>query len=252
MSDTSHRRERLRERTLIEIKDLARTQLVASGPAAISLRAIAREMGMTAAALYRYVPALDALVIELCTDLHNEVRIACEAARDADPDPDPLRRLLVMARELRRWALAHRPEATLIFGPPLPGVEQFHQQCDDLQCAGAQLGQIFVEPLLELWQAGRLPQAPHVDLDRLAGALPAHGELPIEVTAVFLTSWIRLYGVLAAELFGQLTWAATDTEPLFEAELAAFAAQIPPAAPAPSAATLKESRPQGSPEPATP
>ncbi|GAB4047757.1 TetR/AcrR family transcriptional regulator [Catellatospora paridis] len=250
MSDTSHRRERLRERTLIEIKDLARAQLVASGPAAISLRAIAREMGMTAAALYRYVPALDALVIELCTDLHNEVRLACEAARDADPDPDPLRRLLVMARELRRWALAHRPEATLIFGPPLPGVEQFHQQCDDLQCAGAQLGQIFVEPMLELWQAGRLPQLPHVDLDRLAGALPAHGELPIEVTAVFLTSWIRLYGVLAAELFGQLTWAATDTEPLFEAELASFAAQIPPAA-SPSAATLEESRPQASPEPAS-
>ncbi|BCJ72840.1 TetR family transcriptional regulator [Catellatospora sp. IY07-71] len=229
MSDTSHRRERLRERTVAEIKELARTQLVAGGPASVSLRAIARDMGMTAAALYRYFPALDALVIELCTDLFDEVRIACEAARDAlDPAADPVERLVVMARALRGWALAHRPEATLIFGPPMPGVEQFHEQCKDLEHAGACFGAIFIQPMVELWEAGRLPEAAQVDLDRLAGALPAQGELPIEVTAVFLTSWTRLYGVMAAELFGQLSWAATDTEPLFEAELAFFASQVRP------------------------
>jgi AcrR family transcriptional regulator len=229
MSDTSHRRERLRERTLAEIKELARTQLVAGGPASISLRAIARDMGMTAAALYRYFPALDALVIELCTGLFDEVRAECEAARDAlGPAADPVDRLIVMARTLRRWALAHRPEATLIFGPPVPGVEQFQKQCVDLEHAGACFGNVFVQPMVELWQAGRLPDASHVDLARLAGALPAQGELPIEVTAVFLTSWTRLYGVLAAELFGQLSWAATNTEPLFEAEIAFFAAQVKP------------------------
>lgn len=230
MSDTSHRRERLRERTVGEIKELARAQLVASGPASVSLRAIARDMGMTAAALYRYFPALDALVIDLCTDLYNEVRLECEAARDAlGAAADPVDRLTAMARTLRRWALAHRPESTLIFGPPVPGVEQFHQQCLDLQHAGACFGSIFVQPMVELWQDGRLPDVGHLDLTRLAGALPAHGELPIEVTAVFLTSWTRLYGVLAAELFGQLNWAATDTEPLFEAELAFFASQVKPA-----------------------
>ncbi|WP_144118958.1 TetR/AcrR family transcriptional regulator [Catellatospora sichuanensis] len=242
MSDTSHRRERVRERTLGEIKELARAQLVAGGPASVSLRAIARDMGMTAAALYRYFPALDALVIELCTDLYNEVRTECEAARDALGDADPVQQLTAMARSLRRWALAHRPEATLIFGPPVPGVEQFHEQCVDLQHAGACFGAVFVQPMLELWQAGRLPDVRHLDLDKLAGALPAQGELPIEVTAFFLTSWTRLYGVLAAELFGQLTWAATDTEPLFEAELAFFAAQIPPIA------TLADARAQVAPE----
>ncbi len=227
MSDTSHRRERVRERTVAEIKELARTQLVAGGPASISLRAIARDMGMTAAALYRYFPALDALVIELCTDLFDEVRAACEAARDAlDPAADPVERLVVMARALRSWALAHRPEATLIFGPPVPGVEQFHEQCVDLEHAGACFGAIFIQPMVELWEAGRLPEPAHVDLERLAGALPQQGELPLEVTAVFLNSWTRLYGVLAAELFGQLSWAATNTEPLFEAELAFFASQV--------------------------
>lgn len=229
MSDPSHRRERLRERTVAEIKAAARMQLVAGGPANISLRAIARDMGMTAAALYRYFPALDALVIDLCTDLYDEARMDCEAARDKIPEDQPVERLIAMARALRRWALAQRAESTLIFGPPLPGVEQFHQQCEDLQHAGARFGQIFIEPMLQLWQAGRLPQLDHVDMDRLVGAMPSHGELPLEVTTVFLTSWTRLYGVLAAELFGQLTWATANTEPLFEAELAWFAASLRPA-----------------------
>ncbi|MBV1848612.1 TetR/AcrR family transcriptional regulator [Catellatospora tritici] len=227
MSDTSHRRERLRERTVVEIKDLARAQLVAGGPTGISLRAIARDMGMTAAALYRYFPALDALVIDLCTDLYEELRLACEAARDAlGPDADAVPRLLTMARELRRWTLDHRPEATLIFGPPLPGVEEFRERCVDLEHAGARFGQLFIEPILELWRDGRLPPMGHVDLSRLKSALPNHGELPVEVTAVFLTSWTRLYGVLAAELFDQLNWTGVATEPLFEAELAFFSAQV--------------------------
>ncbi|GHJ49783.1 TetR family transcriptional regulator [Catellatospora sp. TT07R-123] len=229
MSDTSHRRERLRERTLAEIKELARAQLVAGGPAAVSLRAIARDMGMTAAALYRYFPALDALVIDLCTDLYGELRQACEAARDAlGPAADAVPRLIAMARELRRWALAHRPEATLIFGPPLPGVGQFHELCVDLEHAGARFGIIFIEPMVELWRDGRLPALDHVDLSHLGQALPNLPELPVEVAAVFLTSWTRLYGVIAAELFDQLSWTGVDTEPLFEAEIAFFSAQVKP------------------------
>jgi AcrR family transcriptional regulator len=229
LSDTSHRRERQRERTLTEVKQIARQQLVTGGPATISLRAIGRDMGMTAAALYRYFPALDAVIIELCADLYTEVRLVCEAAGETFPVDQPVERLMAMARALRGWALEHRPEATLLFGPPLSGVEQFHQQCIDLEHAGASFGRAFIEPMLQLHAQGRLPATPHIDLAQLAGALPAMGELPIEVSAVFLNAWTRFYGVLAAELFGQLSWAATDTEPLFEAELAAFTASIPPA-----------------------
>jgi AcrR family transcriptional regulator len=224
LSDTSHRRERQRERTLIEVKQVARRQLVAGGPTAISLRAIGRDMGMTAAALYRYFPALDAVIIDLCTDLYTEVRLACSAAADALPADQPGARLIAMARALRAWALAHRPEATLLFGPPVAGVDEFQKQCLDLEHAGAAFGRMFIEPMLQLHAAGRLPATPHVDLAQLSGVLPAQGELPIEVSAFFLNSWTRFYGVLAAELFGQLSWAAIDTEPLFEAELAAFAA----------------------------
>jgi AcrR family transcriptional regulator len=228
LSDTSHRRERQRERTLAEVKQYARQQLVAGGPAAISLRAIGRDMGMTAAALYRYFPALDAVIIDLCADLYTEVRLACEAAGATFPPDQHVERMVAMARALRHWALTHRPEATLIFGPPLAGVEQFQQLCLDLEHAGAALGRVFIEPMLHLHAAGRLPATPHLDLSQLSEALPAQGDLPIEVSAFFLNSWTRFYGVLAAELFGQLSWAATDTQPLFEAELAAFSASFQP------------------------
>jgi AcrR family transcriptional regulator len=211
MSDRSQRRHEL---TRAEIKTVARTHLVASGPAGISLRAIAREMGITAPALYRYYPALDSLVLELCTDLHVELRLACEAARDKAPEGDVVARLAAMAREFRRWVLAHLPEAALMFGPPLPGVDQFHQQCEDLNHAGFQFGMIFLHELMTLYEQGRLP---------VGEALVEHEAVPVEVYTYFLIQWTRFYGMIMAEAFGHLSWAVADAEPLFESELKAFA-----------------------------
>lgn len=197
MLDRSQRR---RAATRAEIKATARELLVRGGPGSITLRAIAREMGITAPALYRYYPALDSLVLELCTDLFNELRLACEAARDGVPEND-LERLREMAREFRRWVLTHPPEAALIFGPPLPGVEQFIDQCSDLKEAGACFGQIFIDPLERLH---------------------AEGKLSTPVDASFVTAWTRLYGVIMSEAFGHLSWALADGTALFEAELQAM------------------------------
>lgn len=221
MSDRSQRR---RAATLAEIKGAAREQLVNSGPGGISLRAIARDMGMTAPALYRYYPALDSLVLDLCTDLFTELRIACEAARDRVPDEDVVGRLREMAREFRRWILAHPPESALIFGPPLPGMELFDEQCASVLDAGARFGQIFIGPLIQLHEQGRLPV---YELDsRLGDVLPSHGEVPAPVAAFFLKAWTRLYGVIMAEAFGHLVWAVSEAEVLFEAEIAAIAESL--------------------------
>lgn len=217
MSDRSQRK---REATLGEIKAAARQQLVSGGPSEISLRAIARDMGMTAPALYRYYPALDSLVLDLCTDLHSELRIACEGARDRVPPEDLVKRLLEMAREFRRWVLAHPREAALMFGPPLPGVEQFIQQCAGLRDAGARFCQIFIEPMIELYRQGRLPA---VELDPgLGEVLRGREDIPGPVAAFFLQAWTRLYGAIMAEAFGHLAWAVTDAKILFEAELEAM------------------------------
>lgn len=215
MSDRSQRR---RELTRAEIKTAARSQLVSGGPNAISLRAIARDMGITAPALYRYYPALDSLILELCTDLYTELRVACEAVRDRLPGDDHERRLIEMVREFRRWVLAHPAESTVIFGPPLPGVDQFHEQCQDFSHAGVRFGQIFLEPLMALYRQGRLPVR-----DGLVHPSPeAAPDVPPEVYTYFLTKWTQFYGLIMAELFGHLSWALSDAEPLFEAELRAF------------------------------
>jgi len=173
-------------------------------------------MGITAPALYRYYPALDSLVLELCTDLYTELRLACEAARDRVPPDDLIKRLQEMAREFRRWVLSHPPEAALMFGPPLPGVERYSDQCSELRDAGACFGQIFIDPLLRLYADGRLP------LMKLDQTLREHADLPAPVAAFFLSAWTRIYGVIMSEAFGHLSWAVADGTLLFEAELQAM------------------------------
>jgi AcrR family transcriptional regulator len=218
MLDRSQRR---RAATRAEIKAAARDQLVRGGPGSVSLRAVAREMGLTAPALYRYYPALDSLILELCTDLYTELRLSCEAERDRVPDKDLVERLQAMCREFRRWVLSHPPEAALMFGPPLPGMQQFIEQCADLQNAGACFGQMFIDPILELHAQGRLPVA-----KSSVGALREHSDLPQPVAAFFLSAWTRIYGAIMAEAFGHLSWAVADGTAVFEAELQALSESL--------------------------
>ncbi|BCB82249.1 hypothetical protein Pflav_086590 [Phytohabitans flavus] len=144
------RRERLRSATVSEIKEGARRLLVTGGPQAISLRQIAREMGMTAPAIYRYFPSLEALVTALAEDLWNEVAATVAEATAAVGD-DPGRQLAAMARAYRAWAVANPVEFGLIFGPPTPTLADFTTDClpDD---PGARFGQPYLDVFLALWQ----------------------------------------------------------------------------------------------------
>ena len=226
------RRERIRSATVAEIKNLARQLLVSGGPAAISLRAIARDMGMTAPAIYRYFPSLDALVGDLCEDLFDELREWVEAARDACPADEPLPRLTEMARAFRRWSVAHPAEFGLMFGSPVPGVTRYEADCVGPDHAGARFGAPFLQAFAEVWHTSRFPTPPVELIEQKLGRYIAphevsHGAgLPVEVVYAYLSGWTRLYGLVAMEVFGHLGWAVTEVEPLFELELAAFVAQM--------------------------
>lgn len=223
---TPSRRERLRSSTVAELKSVARRLLVSGGPAAVSLRAIAREMGMTAPAIYRYFASLDALVAALTVDFYTELRHAVETARDRHPDTEPLRRLGEMARGLRQWARQHPTEFGLMFGSPVPGVTDFDRLAGPVYDAGASLGGAFLDAFGELYARHPFPAPPTAVLDeRFTDRLGPYAELlgdrfPLPVVYVFLAGWTRLYGLVATEVFGQLHWAMTDAEPLFELELA--------------------------------
>ena len=223
------RRERLRSATVAEIKDHARRLLVAGGSAAISLRAIAREMGMTAPALYRYFPSLDKLVMGLAEDLFGELTAAVEQARR--PDDPPLDQLVTMARAFRAWALAHPAEFGLLFGNPVPGVARFEDDCVTLDHAGARFGQPFLTAFAQLFAgpAADLPTTPAGSLlEPHLGRFSALNQvaLPATVVQTYLSAWARLYGIVALEVFGHIRWAIDDASVLFEAELAAFVAEF--------------------------
>ncbi|HEY6592856.1 MAG TPA: TetR/AcrR family transcriptional regulator [Asanoa sp.] len=229
MTVTPTRRERLREAAVAEIKQAARRLLAEGGPQAISLRAIAREMGMTAPAIYRYFPSLDALVTALAGDLFDELREAVQAARD-DAGDDPLPQILAMSRAFRRWSVAHPVEFGLVFGSPMPGVAAL-ELCRDRDHPGARFGQPFLEAFLEL-RRRRPFRTPPLDVireqlgDDLEPLRASHGDLPIDVAWAFLSGWTRLNGMVAMEVNHHLQWALTRPEALFELELSAFAHQL--------------------------
>jgi len=222
---TPNRRARLRTATSAEIKDTGRRLLVTGGPAAVSLRAIAREMGMTAPAIYRYFASLDALVLAIVTDLFEELRAAVEATAAAHADAPPLDRVAHMARGFRRWSLAHPAEFALMFGSPMPGVTP---PCSPASEAGARFGETFFTVLGEHLAQHPLPAAPDaVDPGLFRPYLETFGDrFPLPVVYLFVASWTRLYGMVAMEVFGHLQWAMTDIEPLFERELSRTLAQL--------------------------
>jgi AcrR family transcriptional regulator len=223
VTETPTRRARLRTATLSDIKQAARKLVVEHGPTAISLRAIGRELGMSAPALYRYFPSLEALVVAVCSDIYDELREAVSAAQcDAD-GPGP--QLIAMARGFRAWSVAHPQEFGLLFGTPVPGVVELEEDCESPDHPAARVGAVFLEPFAQLWRQLGGPDVPaDPQLDK---ALAVHGDLlPPAGMYAFLGAWSRLYGLVALEVFGHLRWALTDVEPLFEAELESFVRQL--------------------------
>jgi AcrR family transcriptional regulator len=232
---TPTRRDRLRAATMGEITATARRLLVEQGPDAMSLRAIAREMGMTAPGLYRYYSNRDDLfkhVIatifrELSGDVHQAIDdVSHGSARDGeDAHPDRVRRHLTLkmvaaCREFRRWALNHKDEFALLFGIPLPGLDDGRLDIAE-ECA-LEFAGTFYALFIELWHAAPFPVP---GLDELGAGLRAEltsfraivgTDAPDGALLVFLRCWVLLYGAVSMEVFGHLGFAIKDPAPLFE------------------------------------
>lgn len=224
------RRERQRQQTVTEITATARRLLLRDGAVGVTLRSIAREMGMTAPALYRYFDSHEALVTALAAQLYDDVRAALCAARDAQPRDDVTARLVEVCRAFRSWALEHRAEFGLLFANPITRpAAPAHDVCEE---AGRRFGLVFGELFTQLWHQRpfAVPAAGDLDPDlvtQLQGAQdPVTGDVPIGAVYVFLRCWTRLYGTVTLEVFGHLGWALDDTSALFEDMLADNAAAL--------------------------
>ncbi len=233
MVQAPSRRDRVRAATTGEIKDTARRILVAKGPEEVSLRAIAREMGMTAPALYRYFGSREDLIRHVCGDIFTEIAtdIRAAAAHAAqEPGGDVTAKLIAACREFRHWALGHREEFGLLFGTPLPGLEPLHNDETD-KCA-MEFGNSFMALFLELWLRHPFPVPADEQIDpglaaQLARYIGGLGvDLPIGAALIFLRCWVRLYGMVSLEVFGHLGFALDDAAPMFEITLAELAGLV--------------------------
>jgi AcrR family transcriptional regulator len=231
-SDTgerSPRRERLRRATVEEIKAVARAQMAAEGSAAVTLRAIAREMGMTASALYRYFGSREELVTALITDAYDALADAMEAAVAVVPAGRHRDRMLAAFGAFRAWALEHPTEFALIFGSPIPG----YVAPEETRPAGLRYTDLLTRLLAEAHASGALDPA-RVDL-RVPATLRRQveafqrrrgsTELPAPVLAFGLSAWTRLHGLVTLEVFGHLEPVLGDGTALFDQEMAAIIAQ---------------------------
>lgn len=200
-------RERARARTIADIVSLGRKHLAEQGAAALSLRAVARDLGVVSSAVYRYVESRDELLTLLLIDAYNELGDAVDAAVNQVPDDDFRERFLTLAQAVRRWAVAEPACYALLFGSPVPGYQAPGERTIE---PGTRVVLRLVGILDAAHRAGALrdPGEPGVVSDVLAGNLAAVRdelglELPDELLARGVLVWTSVFGAVSFEVFGQ-------------------------------------------------
>ena len=236
------RRDRGREDTDREIRGRARTLLVEHGHQAVTLRAIARDLGITAPALYRYYSSREDLMHHLRQDICADA--AAELASDIEKVADPIGQLLAACRGFRRWALAHPQEFTLVFASLMEVQGKSKLDWLDEDLGADPFGRIFLVVAGRLLAAQELtvpadddvPPQLRADLDGfrqlLMKIMSADGiavderRFTLGVSYAMLQVWVRLYGQVTLEVFGRFPLAVSDPAVLFDKMLADLVADL--------------------------
>jgi len=200
-------RARVRAEMTAEIKAVARRHLETEG-ANLSLRAVARDMGMVSSALYRYFGSRDELLTALILDAYNALGATVEAADAGVADRSKLReRWLAAAHAIRGWALANPAEYALLFGSPVPG----YAAPQDTIAAAARTPVVLVGILADGFAAGALASQPALPVELTAQVRAEIADardyiapgLPEELMVAGVAAWVQLFGTVSFELFGQ-------------------------------------------------
>lgn len=267
---TQTARERARAELTREIKNEARRQLAESGADGLSLRAVARSLGMVSSALYRYFPSRDDLLTALIIDAYNAIGDAAESAAPAQGARAGARgQWTALCRAVRAWALANPHEYALIYGSPVPG----YRAPEATITPATRVPLAFVQVLRDALAAGELtpdeslpaqnPPPRHLPprhlppqgllADQVAGlaaalAKPSPGtpgtpeipEIPPGALVRVVIAWSMLFGMISFELFGQFVGSFDPADALFEHaidHMATFVGLTNPARPLDAAET---------------
>lgn len=224
-------RQRAREQAIRDIKRLALEQMAERGGAGLSLRAIARELGIVSSAVYRYVPSRDELLTLLIADAYNSLGAAAERADAACDRADLAGRWMAIGRAVRHWAVRHPVEYALLYGGPIPG---YAAPPDQTIGPGTRVMALLAQLFAAIGRsaAGQpaapfpcpcpgIPDALHRDLRAVREEFGI--EVDDDLLARGLLAWTSLFGLLSFELFGQFRGGVQDNAAHFEHQLARLA-----------------------------
>lgn len=217
-------RARYREQTRAEIKQIALGQLAEGGTAAVALTRIAKEVGLSGPALYRYFPSRDALLTDLIRDTYAELAAAVAAAAKALPAQETRRtRLQTLAAAVRAWAVAEPHRYLLVEGTPVPG---YTAPTDTLDSAREVLG-----PFLACFEEAQPAPSVHALVAQMtawadeSGAVAAwvgtHTRAGAAGTALAgaVLAWAQLHGAVSLEVSGQFHGMGHDAGTLVTAQM---------------------------------
>jgi AcrR family transcriptional regulator len=197
-------RERARAEILREILQIGRAHLARDGAAALSLRAVARDLGMVSSAVYRYVPNRDALLTMLIIDAYDGMGAAVEKAERSVDHVDYLSRFLATCHAVRAWAVAHPQEYALVYGSPVPG----YAAPQDTVGPASRVPTVLLTILADLQASGRAPKPAPVGPDVAASIAGIRefsgGAIPDDLLLRGMAAWSGLFGAVSFELYGHL------------------------------------------------
>jgi AcrR family transcriptional regulator len=214
-------RARVRAEITEEIKAIARRHLAEQGASALSLRAVARELGMVSSAVYRYYPSRDALLTALIIDAFSAVADAAEAADAQCAREDIAGRWVATALGIRAWARAHPHEYALVYGTPVPG---YHASQDTINPA-QRVNLVALRIVVDGVASGVITATAPLEISSVVGAdfaalraTVAPG-VPDAVLSRALLVWTQLFGGTSYELFGHLHNGIHDYDAFFELQV---------------------------------
>lgn len=230
-------RARVRAEIIQEIKDEARRQVAEGGAPALSLRAVARHLGMVSSGIYRYFESRDQLLTALIIDAYNALGQAAETADGGRARDDFTGRWRAACRAIRAWALDNPHEYALVYGSPVPGYRAPEDTigpasrvtvvlatvAHDAAAAGA-LTAPFLPGRQPALSAAAAAEATRVG----AWAIPG---VPGDAVVRALVAWTEVFGFISFELFGHLTGVLEDADAVFEqavADIGAFVGLVAP------------------------
>lgn len=199
-------RERARTEVRGEILATARDHLARHGAEALSLRAVARDLGLVPSAVYRYFEDRDALLTSLIVEAYDDLGEQVEQAIARSPRRRPALRWVAAAKRVRTWAVEHPHQYALLYGSPVPG----YAAPADTVGPGTRVSRALVQLVAEAHADGLLDTS--ADDQQLGAAtrrdmeaVLAYVELDVPTGAMFraLLAWTQMFGLVSFEVFGQ-------------------------------------------------